>query len=186
MNSNHQDLVYIIDDIKTEEGVGYDTSIPADGLITQERNVALLLTTADCLPVSLFDPVTNTIGLIHLSRHTFVLGLIEKIIATLHELMVDPKNIQIIIGPHIHRTSYCFPLPLTEEPERIQPYIEKTSDHACIDLAKATVDTFTTHGVTQIAIAPIDTYTSPEHFSHVRSAKNHEPEGRLATIVALV
>lgn len=187
MNSNHDDIVSIIDDKKTKDDFSANPLIPADTLITQKKNVTLLLTTADCLPVSLFDPVTETISLIHLSRHTFVLDLLEKTLTSLATLGVKNKNLKVVIGPHIHSRSYCFPLPLNEEPTKLQPYIQKFDNRACVDLTQATIDTLTSLGAkpSNIAVSPIDTYTSKNHFSHVRSVKNNEPEGRIITATCL-
>lgn len=189
MDSPHKDIVTIIYDSETPKQFGLDRSVRADTLITQLPNTPLLLTTADCLPVTLYDPTTSTLGLMHLSRHTFCLDLIPKTTAVLRETFeVNTSDLEIFIGPHIHKDSYSFLLPLAETHEKLQPYMSFTDTTAHIDLTTAAVESFNKLGVRQacITVSPVDTYTSSEHFSHVRSVKQEEPERRLMTVAALV
>ncbi|TBR18417.1 peptidoglycan editing factor PgeF [bacterium] len=51
-----------------------------DGLITNERNVALSIFTADCLAASLYDPVSKAIGLIHAGWRGTKDGILVKAI----------------------------------------------------------------------------------------------------------
>src|SRR5690606_41802419 len=53
MASDHQDIVTVLNELSAV-GIGHNTSLPADTLITQTKNQPLLLTTADCLPTSVF------------------------------------------------------------------------------------------------------------------------------------
>lgn len=160
-------------------------SLPAEVLVTQEKNVALMLLTADCLPVSFFDPVTKTIALGHFSRQTIAQMLPQKTISFLQEhFKIHSKHIIVHIGPHIHATSYQFPLPLLTKAPALAPFITDTNGYASIDLVSALNYQLIEAGVAlrNVAISPIDTATSPQHFSHFRSVSEDAPQGRLATV----
>lgn len=185
MNSDHKDIVTVVGSETGTNHFGLQSSIIADALITQDPDITLLLLTADCLPIALHDEATNTIGLIHLSRHTFCLALLEKTFLALRKLGSAPDDVVVEIGPHIHQESYVFPLPLQEEPTKLKQYIEKENDQAYIDLTRAATETLIDLGVrsNKITVSPIDTCKHENYFSHVRSMKIGEPEGRIVTAV---
>ncbi len=157
-------------------------------LVTQEKGLALMLLTADCLPVSFYDPITQTIALAHFSRQTIAKLLPKKTIDYLRgHFSIDPANLIIQIGPYIHTNSYLFPAPQPTLPEAINPYAIKTDTYVCIDLISACTAQLTKEGVIlkNIYASLIDTATSSDHFSHYRSEKQNVPEGRLATILMI-
>jgi copper oxidase (laccase) domain-containing protein len=138
-----------------------------------------MLLTADCLPVSFYDPVTQTIALAHFSRETISKMLPQKTVGFLREhFSVDPPNLLIAIGPHIHTDSYSFPLPQSELPPTIAPFTKTTASHIHIDLVSACNHQLIQEGVLieNISVSDVDTTTSPEHFSHYQSKEPH-PKG---------
>jgi YfiH family protein len=92
----------------------YDRSAPyvptpyeADGLITDERDVPLIIFTADCVPILLHDPVREAIGAVHAGWRGTVAGIACKAVEEMAtRLGCDPKNIRAAIGPCI--SACCF------------------------------------------------------------------------------
>jgi copper oxidase (laccase) domain-containing protein len=69
-----------------------------------------------------------------------------------------------------------------------QPYIEDlASGETTIDLIAFNRDQLIELGVQEenISIDPVDTVTSDDYFSHYRSVRTGELEGRFATVLAL-
>jgi len=71
-----------------------------DGLITNRNDVALTVTTADCVPIVLYDPIAACIAVIHAGWH----GPAGKIVINTVNLMMKeyqskPANILAYIGP---------------------------------------------------------------------------------------
>jgi len=160
----------------------------AEVLITREKGLALMLLTADCLPVSFYDPVTKTIALAHCSRETISKMLPQNTVKYFQEYFeVIPSNLRIQIGPYIHTDSYSFPLPQPNLSPTIKPFIKRTGAHVCVDLASACIQQLTQLGIPleNISVSDIDTATSPKYYSHYQSKKQNAPEGRLATILLL-
>jgi len=168
--------------------VSKNDMLVSEVLVTQEKELALMLLTADCLPVSLYDPVTETIALAHFSRKTISKMLPQKTISFLQkQFSVDPTNFVVHIGPYIHTESYFFPLPQPDMLPAIAPFVTKTDTHAHIDLVSACNTQLTQAGVTtsNIAISHTNTATSPNHFSHHQNKREETLNGRLATILML-
>lgn len=162
--------------------------LEAEVLVTQEAGCTLMLLTADCLPTTFFDPVTKTLALAHFSRQTIADALPEKTIVFLQtHFGVDPANLQVTVGPHIHKDSYRFPTPLQTVYEILKPYLTIESDYTYIDLPSAHNAQLITAGVPadQIRVSTIDTASSVDHYSHFASTHHAEAPGRIATIVTL-
>tara|TARA_B000000475_G_scaffold138043_1_gene111256 strand:+ start:648 stop:1277 length:630 start_codon:yes stop_codon:yes gene_type:complete len=79
-----------------------------DGLITSKQyNVILTIKVADCVPIYIYDPNTCYYALIHSGWK----GTKDHIIKNAIELLFsiagsDPKDIIVVIGPHIRNCCY--------------------------------------------------------------------------------
>jgi polyphenol oxidase len=73
-----------------------------DGLITNDRNVYLSITIADCLPIVIFDPQKEVISLIHCGWKGLDKKIIGKAIKKIKESFnVNPEELLAGIGPGI-------------------------------------------------------------------------------------
>ena len=163
--------------------------IDAEVLITQDKNLTLMLPTADCLPTTLYDPATQTLALAHFSRQTTADKLPEKTIQFMQEhFNVDPKNLLIEAGPHIHKKSYRFPTPLQNVSETIQPHLTIENDFTYIDVASAHNAQLIAVGVLSenITLSKTDTATSKDHYSHFASTQHGKEVGRIVTISKII
>ena len=79
----------------------------ADGLITNTPGTALMVFTADCVPILLHDPLTGTISAVHAGWRGTAAGIagiaVQKMIT---DFGCDPKNIKAAIGPCISACCY--------------------------------------------------------------------------------
>lgn len=79
----------------------------ADALITRKRGVALALSTADCVPLLFYDPVTEAIGVAHAGWRGTARGIAAITVETLQKQFgSDPANIYAGIGPSIGPCCY--------------------------------------------------------------------------------
>jgi len=78
-----------------------------DGLLTNEKNLFLSLTVADCLPVYLYDPRKEVVGLLHGGwkgvAKDILVGAVEKISANFGSCAED---ILVAIGPGISQCHF--------------------------------------------------------------------------------
>jgi len=74
----------------------------ADGLITNEPGVALMVFTADCVPILLHDPVKGAIGAVHAGWRGTVAGIANVAVqAMIEQFGCNPHDIKAAIGPCI-------------------------------------------------------------------------------------
>ena len=89
------------------QGVPYTVPYEADGLITDVKNVPLVIFTADCTPILLHDPVRGAIGAVHAGWRGTVLDIAGKAIRKMCETYgCKAENIRAAIGPCISKC--CF------------------------------------------------------------------------------
>ncbi len=78
-----------------------------DGIITNAKNIPLMVMVADCIPILLYDPVTMAIGAVHAGRNGTFLKIIQKAILKMQsEFKSNPKDILISLGTAINRCCY--------------------------------------------------------------------------------
>lgn len=98
MTQTHQDGVHIVTKktLSPVEGV--------DALITQEKNKALIVRTADCLPILIYHP--TVIAGIHAGRKSTDLKIVKKVLTLLSSKYGVQDNVHIYFGPHICKENY--------------------------------------------------------------------------------
>ncbi len=77
-----------------------------DGFVTNKPGVALLVKTADCQPILLYDEKARVIGACHAGWRGTVAGIAAETVAAMTKLGADPKNILAACGPCIDKC--CF------------------------------------------------------------------------------
>lgn len=190
MRCDHGDIITIVD--AKHAGIGataQEDQVHSEVLVTQKKHLALMLFTADCQPVSFYDPVTQTIALAHISRKTLTNLLPQKTIHFLEkEFKIDPRNLLVNIGPSIQKESYAFTLPLESESPILLPFTEEKEGYAHIDLVEANLHQLTAAGVQKknITLSHEDTAVSHKYFSYYAMKKHGETnEARMATILMM-
>lgn len=100
---------YILRQIKQTHSIdvvvdkGQDlTDVEGDGLVTTHRNLALCILTADCVPVMIHEPFTDTVTAIHAGWR----GVAGRLVPEALALFDNYKNLRIWIGPHIGKQSF--------------------------------------------------------------------------------
>ncbi len=79
----------------------------ADGLVTAKRGLALVIFSADCIPVLLYDPVREAVGACHCGWRGTVMDMAGETVRTMcAQFGCEPQNIRAAIGPGIGRC--CF------------------------------------------------------------------------------
>ena len=71
-----------------------------DGLVTNARGLALVVTVADCVPILLFDPIKNIIGAVHAGWRGTAKSIIKRALVRMQEeYKTDMKDVLAFIGP---------------------------------------------------------------------------------------
>lgn len=155
----HSDIVLQVARSHRGAGLTAEPLPECDALITNEPGVALFVSTADCTPILLHDPVTGAVGAAHAGWR----GTAAKIGKKCVEAMVsaygcDPKNIRAAIGPNIglchFETDADVPQAMLESyGPCIQPHIEARGEKFYLDLKAINALSLREAGVAHIEIS---------------------------------
>ena len=97
----HSDVVRIVTETDCL-GLDHHVYSECDGLVTNKAGLALVVFTADCTPILLYDPVTGAVGAVHAGWRGTAMDIAGKAVqAMVHAFGSDPKNIRAAIGPNI-------------------------------------------------------------------------------------
>lgn len=76
-----------------------------DGLVSSAA-VTLVIRTADCVPILFYDATEGIIGAAHSGWKGTYGNIVKNTVEAMVELGALEKNIQVILGPHIHACCY--------------------------------------------------------------------------------
>lgn len=88
-----------------------------DGIIVTKKNRFIAVTSADCLPLFIYDPVKKIIGVAHAGYRGLLEGIIQGMIASFKKLDSDMASLRIYFGPAIGICCYNIPV------ERIEQFL---------------------------------------------------------------
>jgi hypothetical protein len=150
-----------------------------DGLVTNQKGVALFATYADCYPIVLWDPVKRAVGLAHAGWRGTVAGVAKAAVQAMHdEYGSAAENILAGVGPGI--CGRCYEVGGEVASQFDARFVTPAGDRFVLDLAAANVAQLQKAGAT-VHVIGICTKESGFLPSHRRS-----PDGtRFGAIVAL-
>ena len=143
---------------------------PCDGLITNTPGTALVVFTADCTPVLLWDSVTGAVGAVHAGWRGTAAGIAGKAVQAMAEQFgCRPENIKAAIGPNIGQC--CFETD-ADVPEAIrnaygpeaEGYIEKKNEKYYVNLKAVNALDLQRAGVTDISVSDCCTVCQNHRF----------------------
>ena len=160
-----------------------------DALMTNEVGVCIGVSTADCIPVLLYDPIQRASCAIHAGWRGTVQRIVEKAVARMTEAFgSDPKNLIAQIGPGIHLESFEVgdEVYQTFEKEGFpMELISKKYEKWHIDLPECNRLQLVAAGIpeTHIAISPVCTFQQSDTFFSARKLSINS--GRIFTGILL-
>lgn len=150
-----------------------------DGLLSREKNLFLSITSADCLPVFLFDPEKEVIGIVHAGWRSLAENILFNAIEKIKELGGAPKNILVGIGPAICQKHYEVGSGVAVKFEKYPEVIKKKNDKIFLNLKKIAKLQLLELGLKKknIEISPECTFELHEkYFSARRDKKKDQPK----------
>ena len=108
-HQTHSSNVLVIDEafMNSDQSEKIEALYGVDATITKLANIFLCATTADCVPILLYDNSKQIIAAIHAGWKGVVGGIIEKTISIMKELyQSSPSDIVAAIGPSISLKNY--------------------------------------------------------------------------------
>lgn len=161
-----------------------DLSREADASVTSDFSKALIIKTADCLPILLCNESGTEIAAIHAGWRGLCHGIIES---TLKKMHTPPHSLVAWIGPSICKKCFEIGNEVREEFLTYYPSVHNAFNQSIIrhnkwhgDLPKIADMVLNNLGVKSITHSNLCTFEQKDHFFSYRRAQD---SGRIHTII---
>lgn len=182
----HTDIVVAVDE--SHKGTGLFTpDLPeCDGLITATPGVGLVVFTADCTPILLWDEVTGAVGAVHAGWRGTASQIAAKAVKAMAEHYGSrPENIHAAIGPNIGQCCFETDADVPEAMlsvfgEEANAYIRRQNNKYYVNLKEINALSLRRIGVKNIDISCECTACRPDKFwSHRRVGSLRGAQGAI-------
>lgn len=159
-----------------------------DGLITNRRGIPLMLRFADCVPILLYDPMHEAIGIAHAGWRGTVSKVLTNTVNAMREAFeTQPRDLIACIGPSIGPCCYEIGADVQAKVEQAFPQdlesLLSRNGSTHLNLWEANAVQLRALGVEQIEIAEVCTSDHTDDFYSWRREKANT--GRFAALIAL-
>jgi len=157
-----------------------------DALITDKKEIALMVMVADCIPILMYDNTKRVVAAIHAGRNGTFQEIAKKSVLKMQEAFgVNTKDILVSFGPSIHKCCYEVSKDLADFAIKSfgTQYVDIRNKHFFIDLQTLNFDQLISAGIDKknIEISPICTSCDKRYFSYRRD----KTTGRFAGVIML-
>ncbi len=159
-----------------------DFPIEADAHFTSDTNSALLIATADCMPIMVYCSQTRRVAAIHAGWRGIANRITEKTLLQFVATGSSKKEFKIWVGPHILQNSFeidqeAYDLLLNAKSGLAEnEFAYKTNGKHYVALKKILESQIknVTSTATKLFFLDIDTKTNPDYYSYRRDQKTKE------------
>ena len=184
LNQVHSNKIYFIKKMSKKKLLG-------DGLITNAKNLAIGILTADCVPILLFDPKTNTIGALHAGWKGAYKMIGKKMINYFKKKGSKLNNIIAVLGPCISQENYeiknDFKVNFLKQNAENTKHFKTIKNKIYFDLRGYIFKQLKNAGIQNIEIIKKDTFNPKNNFFSARRSlrqKNND-YGRNISIIMI-
>ena len=151
----------------------------ADGVVTAQPGVTLMVRAADCVPVLLADARAGVVGAAHCGRQGLLVGVVPATVAAMREL--GARALTAWLGPHVCGRCYEVPGELRAEVAAAEPASHATTSWGTpsLDVGAGVRAQLERAGVEVVDLSRC-TMESPELFSYRRDGRE---SGRQAGLI---
>jgi YfiH family protein len=177
MNQVHGDQVVVVDEPR--EGAVDQT----DALVTTVPRLAMVVVTADCVPVLMADARAGVVAAVHAGRVGAQRGVVVRTLETMLSAGARVGDVSVLLGPAVSGLHYEVPAAMADEVEAALPGSRTVTSAGTpgLDLRAGIARQLRELGVVAIDADPRCTAADPKLFSHRRDGLT----GRLASVIWL-
>lgn len=156
----------------------------SDGLIAQSKNIYLSVTSADCLPIFLFESEKKIAGIVHAGWRSLAKNILSNAVGKITGLGGLPGNILAGIGPAICQKHYEVGPEVAEKFAKYPEAIQRIDKKIYLDIKKIAEMQFVESGLKEknIETSPECTFEMPEKYFSARREKPPEVEAMISVI----
>jgi len=161
----------------------------ADGLITQTPGVALMIFTADCVPILLHDPILGVIGAVHAGWRGTAMDIAATAVRKMKTLFgCSPADIKAAIGPCISKCCYETDRDVADAmretlPDAADDCLTRSGDKYMVDLKEANRLLLARAGLIDIEVS--DECTSCHSDKYWSHRKTRGQRGSQAAVITM-
>ena len=160
----------------------------ADGLVTKEQGMPLLIYTADCVPLVFYDNKQRVVALAHAGRRGTFENIGQKTLAKMvDECSCSVENIEVLIGPSISGENYAVSKDIVEKfaTLKVENYYSKKANQYYLDLWQVNKVLLQREGVLEKNIEIMNMCTVRDNDKFFSYRLENKTSKRIATIIQL-
>jgi YfiH family protein len=181
MRQIHSDKIII-----TDETLSFDTPLECDALITNRPNIPLMVMSADCTGILIYDPIEKVIAAVHAGRAGALNDILPKTIKMMGEAFGSlSENLQIVLGPSIHGCCYEVNETIASECEEkgYDLALRREDKKVFLDVNSILLKQLSTLRIENIEV--IEHCTSCKHEEYFSYRADAQHTGRIAGVIIL-
>ena len=165
--------------------------IKADALITNVKNIAIGVLTADCVPILIYDKEKKIISAIHVGWKGAYKNIVYKVIRFLFKKGSTAKNLFAVVGPSISKKNYevqkDFKYKFLKKDKNSNNFFKIRNKKTYFSLNNYVYNQLKLKGIKNTELVNKDTFDKKNNFfSARRSIRNNENDyGRNISIIMI-
>lgn len=183
MRQIHSDIVMVV-----TASMSFDTPPQCDALITNRIDIPLMVMSADCTPILLYDPINQAIGAVHAGRAGALNGILPKTLKAMQKNYgTSLSDIQIVLGPAIQGCCYEINENIAREVKEkgFQKALIRTEKKVSLDVNTILQIQLEALGIASEQIETINQCTSCNCHDYFSYRADRQHTGRIAGIILL-
>lgn len=161
-----------------------------DACFTNQKNITLMTTSADCLNILFINEKSSFIGACHSGWQGTFKGINDRCAKYMLSLDARQENWDIIVGPCAFWEGYeveevFFKNFIKKNPEN-EVFFKKSGEKYLYDNKGTALKEYKDNGFRNIHDLNINTMTSSDFYSHRKAIKNNTKTGRFCSFVELI
>lgn len=162
----HSNIINVLDN-------NYINKTKGDAIITNKKNIPLVIKTADCIPILLYDKENKVIALVHSgwkgTLNNIVIDTLNKMI---NKYNSKKENIDVYLYPSIRKchfeVEYDVYTQFKNKIKNIEKYTTKKDIKYYIDLQQIVIDNLKQNGINKIYDSKVCTYCNHDIYHSYR------------------
>ncbi len=183
MRQTHSDKIVIVRDEHM-----FINPPECDAIITNQPDIPLMVMTADCTPVLLYDPSHHVIAAIHAGRAGAFQAIVSKSVQKMQETFsCEPSEILAVLGPSIHSCCYDVGEKIAQEAEEkgFEYAVTFKGGHYYLDVNRIIKRQLERASLISEHIEDLSLCTSCEHEAFFSYRADKQQTGRMAAVIML-
>lgn len=156
----------------------------SDGMITTKMNLGITVSTADCVPIFVYDKMNKVIAGIHSGwRGTQKQLLLKALVILSEKFNSDPEDLNVYIGPSIAQRNYEVGEEVAEQFD--QKYSMRINGKIYLNVVQANLDMIYDFGISkdQVEVSQLCSYEEKELLHSYR--RDGKLSGRSLGVIAM-